>query len=671
METARFSHDLSVLELNAANIVANLLHQSRRVLVFGPMGSGKSTLVSQLAAVLAASQRSCRCLNADPVSPAFGIPGSISLAKWTQTGWQVSKSVALCTLDAGRFRLPLVSAVRSLLPSSTEEVLFIDAPGVVRGIAGRELLDALVEATAVDLVLVLSAAERIPALLDELRSLPLEVKLVRASTEAMRPGKRARARLRTTQWDVYLANAIEQQFDVTQLNVIGAPPPLEEPHSWIGRQVALLRDKQLLAMGEIQYFNNNLLTVTVPAVISHTDTLLIRDAVRNPEGLLETAPPYAAGRFEYIPPADVLPSFDVNVGPRIVGRVGAVDVALVNGVFGDPLLHIRVRHQRRSLLFDLGGAERLPSRLAHQVTDVFITHAHMDHIGGFLWLLRSRLGDYPACHLYGPPGLTQHIAGFISGVLWDRVQDRGPSFEVMEFYNDQLKCFRLQAGYSEIKYLGERRVNDNVLLNETGYHIRGTLLDHHGTSVMAYALEPDKQINIRKDRLKARDLQPGPWLNELKQQILTGNETAMINLPDDSTASVSTLTDELTLITPGKKLVYATDLADTQENRERLIQFAKHAHTFFCEASFIKADTDHAIRNGHLTTQACGEIATAAHVSRLVPFHFSRRYSDTPQKVYDEIEMYCQRVFKPKSMEIFNAQSRDDKEPIIELNNRA
>jgi ribonuclease BN (tRNA processing enzyme) len=346
-----------------------------------------------------------------------------------------------------------------------------------------------------------------------------------------------------------------------------------------------------------------------------------------------------------------------------------VDVALVNGVFGDPLLHMRVRHQRRSLLFDLGGAERLPSRLAHQVTDVFITHAHMDHIGGFLWLLRSRLGAYPACRLYGPPGLAQHISGFIGGVLWDRVQDRGPSFEVMEYHQDHLNCFRLQAGYAEIEYLGNRLLVDDVLLKESGYRIRATMLDHHGTSVLAFALEPDIQINIRKDRLKLRNLEPGPWLNELKQHLLSENKSAIIQLPDGSTASVAALADELTLITPGKKLVYATDLADTQKNRERLIKFARHAHTLFCEASFVKADAEHALRNGHLTTQACGEIATAARVSRLVPFHFSRRYSNMPGQVYDEINDYCSRVIKPKSMAVFNIQSRAERETIIELNN--
>jgi ribonuclease BN (tRNA processing enzyme) len=93
--------------------------------------------------------------------------------------------------------------------------------------------------------------------------------------------------------------------------------------------------------------------------------------------------------------------------------------------------------------------------------------------------------------------------------------------------------------------------------------------------------------------------------------------------------------------------VYATDLADTPDNRERLIDLARHAHTFFCEAPFITAEAEHALRNGHLTTRASAEIANAAGVARLVPFHLSRRYQSDPQQIYDEIKEICPRVVVP------------------------
>ncbi|MGD8843659.1 MAG: MBL fold metallo-hydrolase, partial [Gammaproteobacteria bacterium] len=112
-------------------------------------------------------------------------------------------------------------------------------------------------------------------------------------------------------------------------------------------------------------------------------------------------------------------------------------------------------------------------------------------------------------------------------------------------------------------------------------------------------------------------------------------------------ATAGELAPEITLTEPGKKLVYATDLADTPDNRARLVRLASKAHTLFCEAPFVRADAEQARRTGHLTTRACGEIATAADVVQLIPFHFSRRYSDDIGPLYREIATVCSRLVTP------------------------
>ncbi len=655
------------LPLDAAVIIDAIGKQNRRVLLFGAMGTGKSTLAAQLAATLSLHKQPCWCLNADPGSPAFGPPGCISIARWSQDAWEVVDVAALCTLDAGRFRLPLVTAVRALAKQLPGATVLIDLPGVIRGASGRELLPALFDATAADTVLTLVSGDKAPPLQDELGSLATDVYLVHAAVEAKRPGKRIRARQRTRQWDEQLAGASRQELHLDKMNLAGMPPLTSETSAWTGKQIALLQAGRTTAIGEALHVESGILTALISGETRDTDTLLIRDAVRTTDGYLETAVPYAAERFAYLPPTDVLPSIADNNGPRLVGRVGAVDVALVNGVFGDPLLHARMRHQRRSLLFDLGNGSRLPARIAHQVTDAFITHTHMDHISGFLWLLRSRIGDYPDCRLYGPPGLAQNIAGFLQAILWDRVAENAPAFDVMEVHGNCLKRFRLQAGQTASTCLAERTLERGVVLEENGFRIRSVTLDHRGTPVIAYALEADRQINIRKDRLRARGLEPGPWLNTLKQYLLDQNEAAQIQMPDGSRASAGALAEELVLVSPGKKLVYATDLADTRANRDRLINLAQHAHTFFCESSYIEADADYATMNGHLTTRACAEIATQAGVSRLVPFHFSRRYLHQAEQVYDELEQYCARVFKPQDMTLFKAVRQTDEVIAIDV----
>jgi ribonuclease Z len=376
--------------------------------------------------------------------------------------------------------------------------------------------------------------------------------------------------------------------------------------------------------------------------------------VRLADGRLGSAARFSADHFGYLPPPDVAPHAPVatlTTGPRPVGRVGTLSVCLINGVFGDPLLHARLRHRRRSLLFDLGEGARLPARVAHQVSDVFITHTHVDHIAGFLWLLRSRIGENTVCRLYGPPGLAMNIDGLTRGILWDRIADNGPRFEINELHSDHLLVYAVQGGRPGCELLEQRVVPDGVVHSEPGFKVRATTLQHV-SPVLAYAFEPAQTLNIRKDRLRARGLQPGPWLGELKRCLQAGEGEAHIVLPDGAREPVQALADELILISPGKKLVYATDFADSAENRVRVIALARGAHTLFCESTFIEADADHATRTAHLTTRACAEIAEAAGVTRLVPFHFSRRYENDPAAVYGEIAAACKAVMMPDSVVI-------------------
>ncbi|MFP5506379.1 MAG: MBL fold metallo-hydrolase [Gammaproteobacteria bacterium] len=358
---------------------------------------------------------------------------------------------------------------------------------------------------------------------------------------------------------------------------------------------------------------------------------------------------------EYHPPPEVTPFLRAAAagGPWITAEVGNLSVILVNGVFGDPLLYARLRHARRSLLFDLGASLRLAARVAHQVSDVFISHAHLDHIGGFFWLLRARIGLAQACRLYGPPGLARHVESLVDGVLWDRIEERGPRFEIHELHGDRLRHYAIQVGKGGLRACGEDIVGDGVVRAETGFRVRAVTLDH-GTPVLAYAYEPAEQINIRKDRLRAHGWEPGPWLNALKAQLLAGETAAPVRLPDGTTAAAGILGAELALRRSGRTLVYATDFADTPANRAALVALARGAHTLFCEAAFLAADADRAAHTGHLTTRACGEIAAAAGVTRLVPFHFSQRNSACPERIYAEIRAASPQVAVPADLAVFS-----------------
>src|SRR5688572_8946013 len=96
-------------------------------------------------------------------------------------------------------------------------------------------------------------------------------------------------------------------------------------------------------------------------------------------------------------------------GRSLTSMQPIVSTELVNGPFGDPALFLDFRFERRALLFDLGDIAALPAKKILRLSDVFVTHAHMDHFSGFDRLLRICLGRDTDLRLYGPPGIIDKV----------------------------------------------------------------------------------------------------------------------------------------------------------------------------------------------------------------------------------------------------------------------
>jgi ribonuclease Z len=140
-----------------------------------------------------------------------------------------------------------------------------------------------------------------------------------------------------------------------------------------------------------------------------------------------------------------------------------------------------------------------------------------------------------------------------------------------------------------------------------------------------------------RNRLVDLALPVGPWLRDLKHAIIENRpDEYPIRTPDGREKSLGSLRQVLT-VTPGHKIAYVTDAADTAANRKAIIGLVQNADILFIEAPFAKAHATLAAERAHLTTAAAGQIARDAAVRRVEPFHFSPRYGGKEQHMLNEV----------------------------------
>ena len=348
------------------------------------------------------------------------------------------------------------------------------------------------------------------------------------------------------------------------------------------------------------------------------------------------------------------PNIRIHLGSGPIKRGGGVRATVVGGLFEDPMIVLRLDHRQRCLFLDLGEVSQVPTRIVHQATDLLVTHAHLDHIGDFPWLLRRLVGVTRPLRLFGPPGIATRVDHLVHAFTWDRIGDRGPRFEVHELIDGQLERWHIQAGIEGRAPLDPVPCPRGVLLDEPRLRVRAATLDHGGIPVLAYAIEEPNKFDVRGDVLRERGWRPGPWLGHLKTLAAQRRLEERVTIPredgGDEGASVEELHDVLLLPRPGQKLVYATDFANTPANREAVIALAQGADALICEASFTEADREQAARTGHLCARDCAEVAAAADVGLLVPFHLSARYEDDPSIIYRELLEVFERVHVPEAL---------------------
>jgi len=317
---------------------------------------------------------------------------------------------------------------------------------------------------------------------------------------------------------------------------------------------------------------------------------------------------------------------------------------LVNDLFGDPALYVSLPWERRALLFDLGDITALSAGRLLKITDVFVSHAHVDHFVGFDHLLRVLLGRPKGLRMYGPPGFIGHVEGKLRGYTWNLVEGYTLVLEVHEVYPDRIVAARFACPEGFLRRDDPTaRAFDGVVLEEPQFRVQATHLDHR-IPCLGFALEETVHLNVDKASLDALGLPVGPWLMDLKRAIRTGapeDHPIRIAWSEDGkrverTLPLGDLRRDVVRVSPGQKLAYVTDAANSRENTEKITKLVQGADTFSCEAAYPERDHDRAAARFHLTAAQAGRLAAEAHTRRLVVFHFSPKYRDCPGDLLDE-----------------------------------
>jgi ribonuclease Z len=299
---------------------------------------------------------------------------------------------------------------------------------------------------------------------------------------------------------------------------------------------------------------------------------------------------------------------------------------LVNNRYEDPCLFIRMVREKRAFLFDVGRIDSLKPGDLMKITDVFVTHMHIDHFIGFDTLLRTFLRRDIPFRIYGPENIIECVEGKLRGYTWNLIEEYPLKVEVFAISGSEIRHSSFHAENSFRREDRDATTFDGIALREPPFTVRTEVLSH-GIPCLGFSLEEDFHINIDKDALSRLDLPVGPWLGLLKKMI---RDKAGQNAPlvvGDREFALSDLSS-IAHITSGQKVSYLTDISPEEDNIKRAIELVRDSDSLYCEAYFLHEDMQRALERHHLTARIAGRIADEAGVKNLVLMHFSPKYHD-------------------------------------------
>jgi len=260
---------------------------------------------------------------------------------------------------------------------------------------------------------------------------------------------------------------------------------------------------------------------------------------------------------------------------------------------------VHVNREGESFLFDCGeGTQRQMMRFdtGFDVTHVFVSHLHGDHVLGLPGLLQSMdfNGRDDPLAIHGPPGSRRQLQSLVHAVGND------PTFPVRIVENTA----------------------DTVALSGDDFEVR-TFETEHRTASVGYALVEDDRKG-RFDRQTAEEelgIPPGPKYGRLHEGEPVEHDGRTIH-PEEVVGDPR----------PGRTVVYTGDTRPVAAT-ERV---AESADLLIHDATFAHEAVDRARSTGHATAREAAELAARADVRRLALTHVSSRYARDADRLAEE-----------------------------------
>jgi ribonuclease Z len=269
---------------------------------------------------------------------------------------------------------------------------------------------------------------------------------------------------------------------------------------------------------------------------------------------------------------------------------------------------LRLPQRAEVWLFDCGEGTQhqfLRSNLkTSQISKIFVTHMHGDHIFGLMGLLASigLAGNSKGIDIYGPAGLREYLQA----------------------------CGKYS--YTYFAYgLKVHTIKPGIVCEDKDFTVSCGQLKHRVPAFGYRIAEKDRTGRFSVEKAQELGIPSGPLYGRLKQgESITLEDGRIIHGRELCGA------DER-----GRHLVYCTDTIFC----DGAVELAKDADVLIHEATFAHKDADMAFESLHSTSTMAAQVALAAQVRQLIMTHFSPRYNFSNELNLEDLCQEARAIF--------------------------